>query len=133
MSTEVYPPVRHLSMKRDMDLIRDILLHVEEDETLTGSRFKTFDSKDFAGHSDDEITYHVDLLFEAGLVDGSPNLHPLPAISKLTWQGHEFIAATKDPQIWASVKERLRGLPDIAMSLIAEIGKAEIKKKLGLP
>jgi hypothetical protein len=133
MATEVYPPKRFVGMKRDMDLIRDILLRVEEDKTLTGSRFKTFSSADFAGHSDEEVTYHVDLLFEAGLIDGSPNMTPLPAISKLTWQGHEFIGATKDPQIWASVKERLKGLPDVALSLIGEIGKAELKKHLGLP
>jgi len=133
VATEVYPPKRYVGMKRDMDLIRDILLKVEEDETLTGSRFKTFDSSDFAGHSDAEITYHVDLLFEADLIDGSPNMNPLPAISRLTWQGHEFIAATKDPKVWASVKERLKGLPDVALSLIGEIGKAELRKHLGLP
>jgi len=116
-----------------MDLIRDILLKVEEDQTMNGSIFKTFDSTDFEGHSDAEITYHIDLLFEAALIDGSPNLNPLPAISRLTWEGHEFIAATKDPRIWASVKERLKGLPDVAMSVILEIGKAEVKKHLKLP
>jgi len=132
VATEVFPPERCIDVKRDMDLIRDILLRVEEDQTMNGSTFKTFDSTDFEGHSDAEITYHIDLLFEAGLIGGAPNLNPLPAISRLTWQGHEFIATTKDPRIWASVKERLMGLPDVALSVILEIGKAEVKKYLKL-
>lgn len=124
---------RRIEVKRDMDLIRDILLKVEEDPSMNGFTFKTYDTKDFEGHSEPEIIYHINLLFEVGFIDGARSLNPLPAISRLTWQGHEFIAATKDPRIWASVKERLKGLPDVGISVIFEIAKAEIKKHLKLP
>lgn len=124
---------RRIEVKRDMDLVRDILLKVEEDPTLNGYTFKTCSTADFEGHSEAEITYHIDLLFEVGFIDGARSLNPVPAISRLTWQGHEFIAATKDPRIWASVKERLKGLPDVALPVIFEIAKAEIKKYLKLP
>jgi hypothetical protein len=116
-----------------MDLIREILLKVEADPELQGSRFKVFDTSDFAGHSQEEITYHIDLLFENDFVKGIETLDaPAPAISRLTWQGHEFIADTSDPGIWASVKERTKGLPDVAIAVIWELAKAEVKKKLGL-
>ena len=124
---------RRIEVKRNMDLIRDILLKVEEDPTLDGYRFMTYDTSDFEGHSTEEITYHIDLLFEAGFIHGIRNMNPVPAISRLTWQGHEFIAATKDPEIWQSVKARLKGLPDVAISVIWELAKAEFKKKVGLP
>ena len=100
---------------------------------MDGGTFKSFDATDFEGHSDAEVTYHIDLLFEADFIAGGRNFNPVPAISRLTGKGHEFIAATKDPRIWASVKERLKGLPDVGISVIFEIAKAEIKKHLKLP
>jgi Hypothetical protein (DUF2513) len=119
-------------MKRDMDLIRSILLTVEGDPGLVGERFIAYTSSDFPGYSQQEIDYHIDLLFEAGLVAGMPNANPRPLITKLTWQGHEFVSSTRDPDVWSKVKERTKGLPDIALSVTWELAKAELKKKLGL-
>lgn len=120
-------------MKRDMDLIREILLKVEADPQLDGSHaYKTFEASDFKGHSQEEITYHVDLLFEARLVEGIGTLDQAPAISRLTWQGHEFIADISDATVWAVVKERTRAFPEVALSLVWEIAKAELRRRLGV-
>ncbi|MGA8491416.1 MAG: DUF2513 domain-containing protein [Terriglobales bacterium] len=89
---------------------------------------------DFPGHAQQEIAYHIDLLFEADLVKGIATLDaPAAAISRLTWQGHEFIADTRDPDVWDKVKERTKGLTDVGITLAWELAKAELKKKLGLP
>ena len=53
-------------------------------------------------------------------------------ISKLTWEGHEFVDDIKDSGIWANTKARVEGLSGVALSVVAEIAKAEIKKRLGL-
>ena len=120
-------------MERDMDLIRDILLKVAADPELNGSHFKVFDMSDFEGHSQDEIAYHIDLLFEADFVKGIATLDaPAPAISKLTWEGHEFVDNIHDPGIWAGVKERIKGLPSVAITVVAELALAEMKKRLHL-
>ena len=116
-----------------MDFIREILLKVEADSELDGTVFKTYEVSDFDGHSEDEIAYHARLLLEAGLVDGDIAFNPVPSICRLTWQGHEFIGATKDPRIWDNVKERLKGFPDVAVSIVWEIAKAEARKHLGFP
>jgi hypothetical protein len=81
-----------------------------------------------------EIAYHVDLLMQAGFVrgDGGTLDTPTGTISALTWQGHEFIADTRDAGIWESVKERTKGLPEVAISAVWELAKAEVRKKLGL-
>jgi hypothetical protein len=64
-----------------MDLIREILLRVNADPSLNGSRFEVFSPSEFPGHTQDEIAYHVDLLFEAGFVKGLETLDaPAPAI-----------------------------------------------------
>jgi len=121
-------------MKRDMDFIREILLRVEVDPRFNGSHFIVFDTSDFKDHSQEEIAYHIDLLFEAGLVEGAATLDaPAAAISKLTWKGHEFIDDTGDPDIWAKTKERTKGLVSVGIAIVSEVAKAEIKKKLGLP
>ena len=121
-------------MKRDMDLIRDVLAKVEADPRSNGSRFTVFDTSDFPGHSQEEIAYHIDLLFEADFVKGIATLDaPAAAISRLTWQGHEFLADTCDPDIWDKVKERAKVLREVGITFAWEIAKAEVRKKLGLP
>jgi hypothetical protein len=115
-----------------MDLIREILLRVEANRQLDGTSYVTYDESDFAGHSREEIFYHIDLLFEAGFIKGLVTMES-PAISRLTWEGHEFIASIKDSGIWEKVKERAKGLPELTIMLAWELAKAELKKRVGLP
>ena len=100
-------------VERDMDLIRELLLQIAA----------------FEGHSLAEVTYHVNLLFEAGLVDGEPRSE-LPMISRLTWKGHEVVDSIRDAGIWANVKERIKGLPGVTIAVVTELALAELKKKL---
>jgi len=123
---------RRLDMERNMDLIREMLLRVAADPKLDGSKHFVFTKDNLEGYSQEELNYHVDLLFEAGFVAGSPDSNPNPMISKLTWKGHEFVDTIRDSGIWNSVKERLKGLPSVALSVVAEIAIAEAKKRIGL-
>ncbi len=79
-------------MKRDWDLVREILLKVESDttdnEVLTPSSFPDEKKR--------EVAYHVELLVEADLIDGRviKTMHSGPAefiVMRLTWSGHEFL------------------------------------------
>jgi hypothetical protein len=120
-------------VERDMELIRNILLPVNADPTLNGSKFEVFDTSDFSGHTQEEIAYHIDLLFEVGFVKGLATLDaPAPAISRLTWEGHEFLGSVSDPSVWEKVKQQVAGIPTVAISVIWELAKAELKKKLNL-
>lgn len=120
-------------MQRDMDLIRELLLRIEKNPQLDGTHYVAFNrSDDFGEHSFEEVLYHVDLLFEAGFVKGTVTMES-PAISRLTWQGHEFIDDISDSGIWASIKERIKGLPEVSIALIGELAKAELRKHLKLP
>jgi hypothetical protein len=71
----------------------------------------------------------LDLLLEAGFLKGDP----MPSISRLTWEGHEFLDNIRDAGIWGKTKAKLRDLPSVAVTLIREIALAETKKHLGLP
>ena len=83
-------------------------------------------------HSLEEVAYHVTMLVEDGFVKGNV-AGEMPVISKLTWQGHEFLDDIRDQDIWDKTKERAKGLASVGLTLIWEIAKAEIKMKLGLP
>jgi Hypothetical protein (DUF2513) len=120
--------------KRDMDLIRSILLTVEGDPSLTGPTAKHYGASDFPGYTDSDVRYHVELLVEAGFLQAhsSHTAGPRDWVSRLTWQGHEFIAATKDEDIWHKVKSRAKVVTEVALPLLTELAKDEMKKKLGL-
>jgi DNA-binding transcriptional ArsR family regulator len=82
-------------MKRDMDLIRRILMDIEESPEATGYQWLDLSIE---GHSPEEVSYHVKLLDEAGLIEAEDltdtagfDVRP----KRLTWSGHEFIDAVR--------------------------------------
>lgn len=123
-------------MKRDMDLIRTILLRIEADETLSGS-FQAVNAATFGitDHTDIDVIYHLVLLVEAGFLEGNIKLARTGqiVISKLTWDGHEFLDDIRDPEIWQKAKERAKSVASVGLGFLWEIAKAEVKAKLGLP
>jgi len=89
-------------MKRDMDLVRKLLLAIEAHPEPDGA----FDV-DVPGYPREQIMYHVQLLHEAGLVSAE-NVTTFNAfewqVHSLTWSGHEFLDATRSDTIWRKIK-----------------------------
>ncbi len=95
-------------MRRDIDLVRRILLAVEEKpSTTTLENLSDFDQE--------AVIYHTRIMIDAGIIDGeyipvSSQTDPgkgeyiLSLISGLSWEGHEFIDATRDVSIWNRTK-----------------------------
>lgn len=90
-------------MKRDMDLIRQILLDVEAKEDMLPRPFHV------EGYPKEQVSYHVILLGEAGLIEARhmstqqdvvPTAYPV----RLTWEGHEFLGAAKNDTAWQKAK-----------------------------
>jgi hypothetical protein len=87
-------------MKRDMDLIRQILLSTEADENKIDAKF-----------TQEEIAYHASLLKDAGFLDAAivrgPRNQPHGCVLQgLTWDGHEFLDAMRDDTLWKRAKEK---------------------------
>lgn len=87
-------------MKRDMDLIRKILLWaIDEPHGYLAK------NPEIEGYTDEQIAYHVYLMDQAGLVEaatrdviGIPS--PDGTIISVRWAGYEFADATRDDTIW---------------------------------
>ena len=79
-------------MKRNWDTIRNLLVKVEECTLPTDMVCLA----DFPDERAAEISYHMALLIDAGLVDGQMAKTIGPEVKdffaqKLTWGGHEFL------------------------------------------
>jgi len=85
-------------VKRDLELLRMVMLAVEK----STDPYEMIDPK-FEGHSETEISYHISLLDDAGLLHGQDR----SAIGvfrwsagALTWAGHEFVESVRDDSVW---------------------------------
>ena len=119
-----------------MDLTRVLLLKIEADKRLDGTRWIRFDTPNeigVDGYSMEEISYHLTMLIDGGFVKGREGTVANPTINKLTWQGHELLDDIRDDTIWGKTKERAKGLGSVGIALMWELAKAELKLKLHLP
>ena len=117
-------------MKRDMNLIREILFQLE---STTAGKARHLQAPE--GYSQDELVYHTTLLLEAGLIEG----RRVTAFSagtfrdlRLTWEGHDFLDAVRPPAVWESVEERLKHLGGAALAVVKALAIEEGKKLLGI-
>ncbi len=114
-------------MKRDLDLIREILLQVEEREPKQPLEVK------IEGRDRQEIVGHVRLLQEAGFVEATFTGGPTAIVHRLTWDGHEFLDSVRESNIWAKVRERLKEVGGTAsIDIVKALAIGFAKEKLGL-
>lgn len=126
-------------MKRDMDLVRTILMKVEE-RTKTRMRDLVPDPKDEEEWQ--RYSYHIKMLVDERFLDGSAfssmkNTDWLDL--ELRWPGHEFLNTLRDPTVWEKTKEIARRAGGGGVQVMLEIGKTvvveaakEQLKKIGL-
>ena len=114
-------------MKRDMDLIRLLMLEAESGEK----------PPELSSYDDDTICGHVALLLDAGFIDGkafagSDGVIRRAIIKRLTWTGHEFLDASRDPTLWQQAKDKvLKPGASWTLAVLMEFLKAEARKRLG--
>lgn len=115
-------------MKRDMDLIRLLLLRVESGEPPDGIEL----------YSEAAIIYHDAQLIEAGLIRGivrkDANGLPSGAVAlDLTWAGHEFLAAARSQTVWKKTMGKLKELGlDVSLTTLKEFLGSQAKEMFGL-
>lgn len=119
-------------MKRDMDLVRAILIAVEREPAGFAPP-----NLEIEGYSKDQIAYHNYLLIDAKLADGATTTHlgstgPEAIISTLTWAGHEFLDAARDETLWNQAKAKIRAAGSATVPIWTALLTQLISRKLGL-
>lgn len=110
-------------MKRNMELVRELLLRVEADED-----FGALASK----YSQEEIVGHVEILLDAKLLEGKV-YHDLSGnpgsayIQRLTWAGHEFLDNARNDTVWNKVTATIKNAATTAsFEVLVEMLKAGV-------
>ena len=123
-----------LYMKRDMDLVRKILLAFEESEKSGSISYLEID-----GYPKETINHHREIMCDAGLLEAI--YHPRPAIQpeiiayRITWFGHDFLDACRDENRWKQAKEvgvKIGGFTlDVLKQVLTQIMLSQVKQVMG--
>jgi hypothetical protein len=116
-------------MKRDDDLIRDLLLKMEEAEDFMFLSYSTLG----ASIEERREQFHLKLLSDAGYVlETGRN----GGVFRLTNQGCDYLNTIRDGEIWDKTKVVAKGVGGGTFDIIKDIAtafiKAELKARLGL-
>ena len=101
-------------MKRELELCREIMLQTEENLDPLGMAIHI----EISGYSEVEIGYNTYLLGDAGLLEVADGFRSMNAPWRymplnLTWEGHEFLDASRNESVWKKALETIgeKGLP----------------------
>ena len=117
-------------MKRDMGLIREILIYVELQPA--GQPIQTI-----ATNCDDSATVgeHIQLLIGANLLEGEVVSLTEPAfiINRLTWEGHDFLQAIHNDTVWRKIIAKAKELGgSLTLEIAKELGKKYLADLAGI-
>lgn len=118
-------------MKRDMDLVRSLLLFLEARDDPSG--IEAGDIR-VGEATKTEVQYHLNLMFQAGLINGEPIrsttserlIYVIPF--DLTWTGHEFLESVRDPEIWRQAKSGASKAGTASIEFIWGLAKAALTR-----
>lgn len=128
---------REGEVRRDMELVREILRTIKNKEDLTPREIA------IEGYPEKVARRHIVMLYQEGYIDGSSidlvddGQHVL--VIDLSWRGHEFAGALlAEETVWAKVKtslgpEKLATLPlKFIESVALDALSAWVKSNIGL-
>jgi hypothetical protein len=118
-------------MKRNLDLVRLILLKAEEKNTPSRWIIPSIE-----GFSGEEVAYHIKILIEANLIDGidlTTSDGYQYGIRNLTWEGHEFLDAARDEGIWKKAKQKFGSkIFSVSFDIVKDLLISLTRQELGL-
>ncbi|MEE8414313.1 MAG: DUF2513 domain-containing protein [Dehalococcoidales bacterium] len=122
--------VADIDMKRDMDLIRAMLLAIEAHPSGYAPSIEIPD------YTQDQIGYHAYLLGEAGLavINDVTTLgaeSPQARVVRLTWAGHEFLDLARENKRWNIAKDKVAKVGSVSIQILSTVLSEIAKKELG--
>lgn len=119
-------------MKRDWDLIRDILIEVEALET---AKHETITFGPASGAENSARAEHGVMLWQAGYIRGADATtydgHAVLA-QGLTWEGHDLLDTIRSKAIWERIKATAseKGI-ELTVDAVKALGKAALAWAVG--
>ncbi|MER9020230.1 DUF2513 domain-containing protein [Mesorhizobium sp. M0590] len=130
-------------MKRDMDLVRDVLLALEDVPAHFGAPVKLTIGQAplaFADRPNGDVAYHIRIMTQGDLISMggiSEDGITIERYHGFRWLGHEFLDDVRDPKAWSAAKDGAKKVGSGSLGFIWEVakslGKYELGKRLGIP
>jgi len=123
-------------MKRDMELVRKILMELVDSEFSSDMGLPGID-----GYDEDEIRHHALIMRDAGLLAFTEGVKtegvifgPMEDLQlRPTWEGHEFLEKTRDEKIWRSVVSKTKEMTGgLSFQIIQSLLVVALSKAVGL-
>jgi hypothetical protein len=120
-------------MKRDLELIRQLMLAIE----LKDTRFST-ESIEIDGYDSSQINYHLQLLVEAELAVGKVlnylgNERSTIVIEKLSWEGCNFLDDARNESVWQKTMEIVKDKGgSVSVGVLIQLLASVSKQLVGL-
>lgn len=118
---------RRISMKRNWEIIREILLELEG-KKLPNERVN---AKDFSAHDFQEVAYNMNLLIESGFVKGGCKFSSqgddtiiIAYIERMNSKGHDLLDTIRSNALWTKIKDKFlsKGI-DMTCDSVLLVGK----------
>ena len=141
-------------MKRDLELIRNILLTLEADDFSQIKRYSvdSFIPDDLSTEieSDDprvnspymqefnRISYHIELLLDEGFIEAESipimrTTHNDYIITRITSRGHNYLDSVRNDTVWNQTKAKLGDLASsVTLSTITDVAQTLVRQMLGI-
>ena len=122
-------------MKRDNDLLRNILLTIEACPDVPP---KTLRVESFLDYCDNPaiISLHIELLQEAGFIEADRiqrnDVIKGWDIKRLTFEGYEYLDTIRSAKVWRNVKDRLKAVGGATFEIVKAVAVEELKKELNI-
>jgi hypothetical protein len=119
-------------MRRNMDLVRTILMRIEDSPSGWASH-----PFGIAGFTPEQVGYHAHIMKEDGLIEGVDvtSMHskgPEAAPTAITWKGHEFLDLARDQTRWNQAKAMIGRVGSAPISVWMKVLNDLVLKELGV-
>ena len=118
-------------MHRDMDLVRKILMAIADNPSAWAPS-----DLEIGGYTKEQVGYHALLIIEADLAVGEDVTEmggsPRGSITRLTWQGHDFLEAAKEPKRWREAKRLIEKVESASIQVWITVLTRLTLQSLGL-
>jgi hypothetical protein len=117
-------------MKRNMDLIRELLLKLEP-ERLDGDLYRIEVAQlGIEGYSYADLSYHMLLLIEGGLFLGERDASGGFVGRMITPAGHDFLDSVRDQAVWSKTKKGALEAGGFTIDLLKDLAKGFLKTQI---
>lgn len=133
-SHELFRATRGCNVKRDLDLLRNILLKME----ALGAGTKRLHQFRCLNDDDAVLTLHIQLLIDAGFIEVTDEVYTGDGtkdflIQRITFAGYDYLDTVRNDDTWLEIKQRLKKVGEsVSLDIVKSLGVAIIKQNLGI-